>query len=130
MQLIETKIKDLWIIEPNIYEDPRGYFMELWNQDKFFKADQHLPLSFVQDNMSISHKGVLRGLHFQKPYPQGKLVTVITGEIYDVAVDLRTDSPTFGEWEGVVLSGQNKKQFYIPEGFAHGFLSLQNNRPV
>ena len=119
---IETKIKDLYIIEPKVFTDERGYFMETYNRSDFEKAG--LDMVFVQDNESKSKKGVLRGLHFQTKYPQGKLVRVTKGEVFDVAVDLRKDSPTYGQWEGVFLSEQNKKQFYVPEGFAHGFLVL------
>ena len=120
----ETGIKDLYVIEPTVYGDARGYFMETYN-DEFTPYIKHLDGSaatFVQDNESRSKKGVLRGLHFQKANPQGKLVRVIDGEVYDVAVDLRRDSETFGKWYGVYLSAENKKQFYVPEGFAHGFL--------
>lgn len=118
----ETYIKDLYIIEPTIYGDSRGYFMETYNWKEF--SDNGLCMNFVQDNESFSTMGVLRGLHFQKNNPQGKLVRCLHGKVYDVAVDLRKDSKTYGKWYGVVLSGENKKQFYIPEGFAHGFLVL------
>ncbi|WP_338595353.1 dTDP-4-dehydrorhamnose 3,5-epimerase [Clostridium baratii] len=121
---IKTKIKDLYIIEPTIFGDDRGYFMESYNKDAFFKAG--LKMKFVQDNESKSKKGVLRGLHFQTKHTQGKLVRVIKGEVYDVAVDLRKGSPTYGEWEGVLLTEDNKKQFYVPEGFAHGFLVISD----
>lgn len=107
------------VIEPKVFGDNRGFFLEIWNQERYQKAG--IPGPFVQDNLSTSHKGVLRGLHFQNPNPQGKLVYVLQGEVYDVAVDIRIGSPTFGKWAGVVLSGENKRQFYIPEGFAHGF---------
>ena len=120
----ETGIRDLYVIEPTVYGDARGYFMETFN-DEFAPYIKHLdgtPATFVQDNESRSKKGVLRGLHFQKANPQGKLVRVIDGEVYDVAVDLRRNSETFGKWYGVYLSAENKKQFYVPEGFAHGFL--------
>lgn len=120
---IETGIKDLVVIEPTVFGDDRGYFMETYN-DEFKPYIKHLdgtPAEFVQDNQSRSKRGVLRGLHFQKANPQGKLVRVIEGEVYDVAVDLRKDSETFGKWYGVLLSAENKKQFYVPEGFAHGF---------
>lgn len=120
----ETGISDLYIIEPTVFGDERGYFMETYN-DEFAPYIKHLdgtPATFVQDNESRSRRGVLRGLHFQKANPQGKLVRVIEGEVYDVAVDLRKNSPTFGKWVGVTLSAENKKQFYVPEGFAHGFL--------
>ena len=114
--------KGLYVIEPTVFKDERGYFVETYNQKDFEEAG--LDMSFVQDNQSMSVKGVLRGLHFQKQYPQGKLVRVIRGSVFDVAVDLRADSETYGTWFGVELSAENKKQFYIPEGFAHGFLVL------
>lgn len=121
---IETKIKDLYIIEPKVFGDHRGYFMESYNAEHFKEAG--LTMTFVQDNESKSSKGVLRGLHFQTRYTQGKLVRVTKGEVFDVAVDLRKGSPTYGQWEGVILSEENKKQFYVPEGFAHGFLVLSD----
>lgn len=121
---IKTSINDLYIIEPNVFGDNRGYFMETYNYNDFKEAG--LDMVFVQDNQSKSKKGVLRGLHFQNKHPQGKLVRVISGEVFDVAVDLRKDSETYGKWYGVVLSAENKKQFYIPEGFAHGFLVLSD----
>ena len=117
-------IKGLYVIEPAVFKDERGYFMETYNQNDFKEAG--LGMVFVQDNQSMSVKGVLRGLHFQKQYPQGKLVRVVRGTVYDVAVDLRSDSETYGKWFGVILSAENKKQFYIPEGFAHGFLVLSD----
>ncbi|EOR24555.1 dTDP-4-dehydrorhamnose 3,5-epimerase [Clostridium sartagoforme AAU1] len=117
---IETKIKDLYIIEPKVFGDNRGYFMESYNKNAFVEAG--LTMEFVQDNESKSKKGVLRGMHFQTKHTQGKLVRVTEGEVYDVAVDLRKGSPTFGKWEGVLLTAENKRQFYVPEGFAHGFL--------
>ena len=120
----ETEISDLYIIVPTVFGDERGYFMETFN-DEFAPYIKHLddsPATFVQDNESRSRQGVLRGLHFQKANPQGMLVRVIEGEVFDVAVDLRKNSPTFGKWVGVTLSAENKKQFYVPEGFAHGFL--------
>ena len=113
-------IDGLCIIEPSVHGDARGYFMETYNARDMREAG--LDLTFVQDNQSMSKKGVLRGLHFQKRYPQGKLVRVISGAVFDVAVDLRKNSETFGKWYGVELTAENKKQFYIPEGFAHGFL--------
>lgn len=122
--LISTGIKDLYIIEPTVFIDKRGYFMETFNYRNFL--DLGLELNFVQENQSRSVKGVLRGLHFQKKYPQGKLVRVNFGEVFDVAVDLRQDSKTYGKWEGVYLSDLNKRQFYIPPGFAHGFLVLSD----
>jgi dTDP-4-dehydrorhamnose 3,5-epimerase len=120
--VIETHIKGVYTIEPMVFEDKRGYFMETYNYEDF-KATG-LDMTFVQDNQSSSSKGVLRGLHFQKNHPQGKLVRVIKGEVFDVAVDLRKDSETYGKWVGAILSEENKKQFYIPEGFAHGYLVL------
>ncbi len=120
----ECPIEGLYIIEPSVFGDERGYFMETYNQKDM--AEAGLDLSFVQDNQSMSVKGVLRGLHYQKEHPQGKLVRVISGNVFDVAVDLRKDSETYGKWYGVELSAENKKQFYIPEGFAHGFLVLSD----
>jgi dTDP-4-dehydrorhamnose 3,5-epimerase len=117
---IQTKIKDLYIIEPTVFGDIRGYFMESYSKRDFVEAG--LSMEFVQDNESKSKKGVLRGLHFQTKHTQGKLVRVVEGEVFDVVVDLRDGSPTFGLWEGVLLTAENKKQFYVPEGFAHGFL--------
>ena len=119
-KFINTKIKDLYIIEPTVFGDNRGYFMETYNYDEFKEAG--LDMVFVQDNESKSKKGVLRGLHFQREYSQGKLVRVLSGEVFDVAVDLRKNSQTYGKWFGVMLSGENRRQFYVPEGFAHGFL--------
>ena len=115
-------IEGLYVIEPAVHGDDRGYFSETYNQRDMEEAG--LNMKFVQDNQSGSTKGVLRGLHFQKHYPQGKLVRVIRGAVFDVAVDLRADSKTYGQWYGVELSEENKKQFYISEGFAHGFLVL------
>ena len=122
INVIPTAIPGVVVIEPKVFGDDRGYFFESWSQRDFDAAVR--PVRFVQDNESKSRYGVLRGLHFQKKNPQGKLVRVIEGEVFDVAVDLRKGSPTFGKWEGVVLSAENKKQFYIPEGFAHGFVVL------
>ncbi|AJG97763.1 dTDP-4-dehydrorhamnose 3,5-epimerase [Clostridium beijerinckii] len=119
-----TRIDGVYIIEPKTFGDSRGYFMETYSKEQFCEAG--LSMNFVQDNESKSSKGVLRGLHFQKKHSQGKLVRVTKGEVFDVAVDLRTGSPTYGQWEGVILSDKNKKQFYIPEGFAHGFLVLSD----
>ncbi|KXG76281.1 dTDP-4-dehydrorhamnose 3,5-epimerase [Thermotalea metallivorans] len=119
---IKTNIEGLYIIEPTVFGDNRGYFMETYNAKDF--QEEGLNMVFVQDNQSKSKKGVLRGLHFQYKYPQGKLVRVTKGEVFDVAVDLRKNSKTFGKWYGVILSEENKRQFYIPEGFAHGFLVL------
>jgi len=117
-------IEGLYIIEPAVHGDSRGYFMETYNQQDMEAAG--LNMRFVQDNQSMSVKGVLRGLHFQKEYPQGKLVRAIRGRVFDVAVDLRRGSATYGQWYGVELSEENKKQFYISEGFAHGFLVLSD----
>lgn len=117
-------IKGLCIIEPFVHGDSRGYFMETYNQKDMEEAG--FTMNFVQDNQSCSVKGVLRGLHFQKKFPQGKLVRAVRGSVFDVAVDLRKDSETYGKWYGVELTEENKKQFYIPEGFAHGFLVLSD----
>jgi len=121
-KFVETSIKGVYIIEPTVFGDERGYFMETYHAGEF--KESGLDVTFVQDNQSKSKKGVLRGLHFQYTKPQGKLVRAIKGEVFDVAVDLRKNSPTYGKWEGVILSEDNKKQFYVPEGFAHGFLVL------
>ena len=118
------EIEGLYEITPKVYGDSRGYFMETYQYEVFKQAG--LDMVFVQDNQSMSVKGVLRGLHYQKQYPQGKLVRAIRGTVFDVAVDLRTNSKTYGKWFGVLLSAENKKQFYIPEGFAHGFLVLSD----
>ena len=125
MNIIETALPGVLIIEPRVFGDARGFFMETWNAGAFAAAG--LDLAFVQDNHSRSQKGVLRGLHFQNPGPQGKLVRVTSGAVYDVAVDLRASSPTFGRWTGVELSADNKRMFWVPEGFAHGFLTLEDN---
>lgn len=117
-------IEGLYVIEPSVFGDERGYFMETYNQNDMKEAG--LSMVFVQDNQSMSVKGVLRGLHYQKQHPQGKLVRVVKGTVFDVAVDLRTGSDTYGKWYGVELSEENKKQFYISEGFAHGFLVLSD----
>lgn len=121
MKVVNTKLKDCLIIEPDIYEDDRGFFLETFEIEKY-KKDAGIDLPFVQDNYSRSKKGVLRGLHFQNNHPQGKLVRVVRGSVFDVAVDLRINSPTYGEWESIELSENNKKQFWIPPNFAHGFL--------
>ena len=121
---IKTKIDGVIIVEPKVFGDNRGYFMETYEKRKF--AEGGITADFVQDNQSMSTKGVLRGLHFQKTHPQAKLVRVIQGSVYDVAVDLRNGSPTYGEYVGVVLSSENKKQLFIPRGFAHGFLVLSD----
>ncbi len=120
----KTDIEGVFIIEPRVFGDERGYFMETYNKADFHKAG--ITSEFVQDNQSNSKKGVLRGLHFQKQYPQAKLVRVTMGKVYDVAVDLRKGSPTYGKYVGVVLSAEKKNQFFIPRGFAHGFLVLSD----
>jgi len=124
INVIRTSIDGLLIIEPTVFSDDRGYFMETYNQHAF--TDAGLNMTFVQDNQSMSKKGVLRGLHLQTQFPQGKLVRVISGEVYDVGVDLRCGSPTYGQYFGTILSGENKRMLYIPEGFAHGFLVLSD----
>ncbi len=120
MNVVETDLPGVLIIEPKVFGDERGFFMESWNGRRYEEAG--LPGRFVQDNLSLSARGVLRGLHFQNPQPQGKLVSALRGEVFDVAVDIRVGSPTFGEWTGVTLSAENKRQFYVPEDFAHGFV--------
>lgn len=124
IKVSKCPIEGLYVIEPAVHGDNRGYFMETYNQKDM--QENGLNMVFVQDNQSMSVKGVLRGLHFQKQYPQGKLVRVIKGRVYDVAVDLRAGSETYGKWYGVELTEENKKQFYISEGFAHGFLVLSD----
>lgn len=124
MKLVRGDIDGPVIIEPAVFGDERGFFMESWNAQKF--AAEGLPTEFVQDNHSRSGKGVLRGMHFQNPGPQGKLVRVVAGSVYDVAVDLRRSSATFGQWMGVELSAENKRMFWVPQGFAHGFLTLED----
>ncbi|ERK07432.1 dTDP-4-dehydrorhamnose 3,5-epimerase [Pantoea sp. AS-PWVM4] len=119
MKIIETEIPDVKIIEPAVFGDERGFFMETWQQKKF--EELVCPRTFVQDNHSKSSKGILRGLHYQTVNTQGKLVRVVAGEVFDVAVDMRKSSPTFGKWVGVYLSAENKRQLWVPEGFAHGF---------
>ncbi len=121
MKVIDTKIPDVKIIEPTVFGDERGFFMETWQQKKFEELVTGKPTQFVQDNHSKSKKGILRGLHYQTENTQGKLVRVVSGEVFDVAVDIRKDSPTFGQWVGEYLSAENKRQLWIPEGFAHGF---------
>ena len=120
----ETELKGVFVIEPTVFGDSRGYFMESYNEKDFKNAG--FDYKFVQDNQSSSKRGVLRGLHFQKKYPQTKLVRVIKGEVFDVAVDLRKDSDTYGKWVGVLLTEENKKQLLIPKGFAHGFLVMSD----
>ncbi len=121
---IKTSIDGVIIVEPTAFGDSRGYFMETYQKEEFIKGG--ITVDFVQDNQSMSTKGVLRGLHFQKQFSQSKLVRCIRGAVFDVAVDLRPDSKTYGKWEGVVLSAENKKQFFIPKNFAHGFLVLSD----
>lgn len=120
MNIIETKIPGLLIIEPKVFGDERGFFLETYSSERY--RDAGIKEEFVQDNLSFSSQGILRGLHYQKPMMQGKLVQVLQGAVYDVAVDIRHGSPTFGHWESVSLSAENKKQFYVPPGFAHGFV--------
>ena len=122
---VETGIRDLVIVEPKVYGDDRGYFLETYQKKAFDEAG--LRYDFVQDNQSSSRRGVLRGLHFQKTFPQAKLVRVLFGEVFDVAVDLRKGSETYGKYRGVLLSAENKKQFLIPRGFAHGFVVLSDS---
>ncbi|MGC4252999.1 MAG: dTDP-4-dehydrorhamnose 3,5-epimerase [Sphingobium sp.] len=124
MNIIPTAIPELLIIEPQLFGDDRGFFLESWNARHFREAG--LDLDFVQDNHSRSAKGVLRGLHFQNPNPQGKLVRVVAGKVWDVAVDVRRSSPHFGRWVGVELSAENRRMFWVPPGFAHGFVTLQD----
>lgn len=126
MKIIKTPIPDLLVIEPNVFNDQRGYFFESYNQERYFNNEMNM--LFVQDNESKSGKDVLRGLHFQKPpFAQGKLVRVIQGKVLDVAVDIRKGSPTYGHYHAVELDSVSKKMFYIPEGFAHGFLTLEDD---
>ena len=120
MNVIETDLPGVLIVEPKVFGDERGFFMESYNAGRY--AEAGLPDRFVQDNLSFSRRGVLRGLHFQNPQPQGKLVSVLQGEVFDVAVDIRVGSPTFGRWTGATLSAENKRQFYVPPDFAHGFV--------
>lgn len=124
MKIVDTDLKDVKIIEPNIFYDSRGFFMETFRDSEF--KDAVADVSFVQDNHSKSSRGILRGLHYQLENTQGKLVRVISGEVFDVAVDIRKDSPDFGKWTGVLLSEENKKMFWVPAGFAHGFYVISN----
>lgn len=125
MNITETDLPGVLIVEPRVFGDARGFFMESWSATTF--AGAGLDLAFVQDNHSRSQKGVLRGLHFQNPGPQGKLVRVTRGAVFDVAVDLRASSTNFGQWVGVELSAENKRMLWVPEGFGHGFLTLEDN---
>lgn len=122
MKVIPTKLEGVLILEPRSFGDQRGYFMEIFQATRY--AEAGIDRSFVQDNLSFSVRNTLRGLHYQRPNSQAKLVQVVTGEIFDVAVDIRLGSPTFGQWEGVILSAENRRQLFIPEGFAHGFCVL------
>lgn len=122
MKVVETSLPGCVVVEPAVFGDDRGFFFETWNADRY--GQRGLPTKFVQSNVSSSSRGVLRGLHYQWPNPQGKLVSVLEGEVYDVVADIRRGSPTFGQWAAVILSAENKRQFWIPEGFAHGFAVL------
>lgn len=124
VNVIETNLPGVLIIEPRIFGDARGFFQETWSQEKYAEVGIHE--KFVQDNLSFSTRGVLRGLHYQQPNNQGKLVSVVQGEVFDVAVDIRAGSPNFGKWTGVVLSGENHRQLWVPPGFAHGFCVLSD----
>jgi dTDP-4-dehydrorhamnose 3,5-epimerase len=128
MEFVPTKIPDVLLVKPKLFEDPRGFFLEIYREDRF--AEAGIPHKFVQENHSASQKGVLRGLHYQIRQAQGKLVRVISGEIFDVAVDIRRSSPTFGQWVGTILSSVNKFQLWIPSGFAHGFHVLSESAEV
>ena len=122
MNITRCDLNGLLIIEPKVFGDARGFFLESWNRNRYREAG--MDMDFVQDNLSFSRRGILRGLHFQNPQPQGKLLQVLQGEVFDVAVDIRQGSPGFGKWHGLVLSAENKRQFYVPPGFAHGFAVL------
>jgi dTDP-4-dehydrorhamnose 3,5-epimerase len=124
MKFREGNIPGLLVVEPDVFSDDRGFFLESWSSSEFSAAG--IDATYVQDNHSRSHKGVLRGMHFQQPQPQGKLVRVVRGTVFDVAIDLRASSPTFGMWEGVILSAENKRMLWAPRGFAHGFLALED----
>ena len=125
MRIVQTELPGCWVLEPKVFSDERGNFYETWNKKVF--SDLGLNLDFKQANVSSSSRRVLRGLHYQWPKPQGKLIHVLEGEVYDVAVDIRRDSPTFGRWASVILSAENKRQFWIPPGFAHGFVTLSEH---
>lgn len=120
MKVVETELPGVSVLQPLVYGDERGFFMETWNKTRYEWLG--IPTDFVQDNLSYSTRGVLRGLHFQNPNAQGKLTSVVRGEVFDVVVDVRVGAPTFGQWVGVTLSSENKRQLYVPEGFAHGFV--------
>ena len=128
MEFVPTRIPEIILVRPKVYEDPRGYFMEVYREDRFSAGG--ISRSFVQENQSRSQKGVLRGLHYQIRQAQGKLVRVLSGEIFDIAVDLRRSSSTFGQWVGVILSAENRHQLWIPEGFAHGFYVMSDHAEV
>ena len=128
MEFVPTKIPDIVLIKPKVYEDPRGYFMETYRVDRFVTAG--IPQTFVQENQSLSQKGVLRGMHYQIRQAQGKLVRVISGEIFDIAVDIRRSSPTFGQWVGIILSAESRQQLWIPTGFAHGFYVMSTHAEI
>ncbi|AZQ11091.1 dTDP-4-dehydrorhamnose 3,5-epimerase [Shewanella khirikhana] len=128
MQVIATALNEVKLIVPKVFRDDRGYFFESWQQQKF--AELVAPIHFVQDNHSLSVKGTLRGLHWQEQHPQDKLISVLQGDIFDVAVDIRKDSPTYGKWVGEILSSDNHKQMFIPKGFAHGFYVLSETAMV
>jgi dTDP-4-dehydrorhamnose 3,5-epimerase len=125
VNVIRCQLEGLLIVDPKVFGDTRGFFIETWNRRRY--AEAGLTAEFVQDNLSSSRRGALRGLHFQNPTPQGKLVSVLEGTVFDVAVDLRRSSPTFRKWHGLELSGENKRQFFVPAGFAHGFLVLSES---
>jgi dTDP-4-dehydrorhamnose 3,5-epimerase len=125
MKILRCELQGLIILEPTVFGDARGFFMELWHQGRY--GEHGLETDFVQDNLSCSRRGALRGLHLQNPNPQAKLLQVLQGEVFDVGVDLRRSSPTFGRWHGLVLSSENKRQFYLPAGFAHGFAVLSES---
>ena len=124
MNVREAGLGEVLIIEPCVFEDPRGFFLETWNQSRYIQAG--LPSRFVQDNLSYSTKGTLRGLHYQNPHPQGKLIYVLEGEVFDVVVDIRCGSPTYRKWIGVTLTAESKRQVYVPPGFAHGFCVMSD----
>lgn len=131
MDCVVSDLQDVKLITPKVFSDSRGFFFECWSQKQYDALlNDHAPLNFVQDNHSCSEKNVLRGLHFQSKFPQGKLVRVLSGEIYDVVVDLRQSSTTFGQWQGFYLSAENKKILWVPPGFAHGFYTLKDNTQV
>ncbi|MDA9136023.1 dTDP-4-dehydrorhamnose 3,5-epimerase [Ascidiaceihabitans sp.] len=126
MEVISTRIPDVKIIKPEVFQDERGLFFETWKESEFERLVTHKQTKFVQDNQSVSFKGVLRGLHYQAVNTQGKLVRVVEGEVFDVAVDVRRNSPTFGKWVGEFISAENRKMLWMPEGFAHGFLVVSD----